>query len=94
MMSLFLGESANAVHEIKGLLEIREGILPMDVVFVSDAPVGNAAMKSFELVAFERRHASTAGDARLFGKFFGHFFTWQRTEMREPAPVMLAGARG
>jgi len=64
MVSLFLRQCADAIHEIQRLLEIGETEGAGDVVFVDDFPVRplrNLLINLFQFFALERRHTALAG---------------------------------
>src|SRR5947207_2504555 len=65
MVSLFLRQCADAIHEIQRLLEIGETEGAGDVVFVDDFPVRplrNLLINLFQFFALERRHTAFAWD--------------------------------
>src|SRR5579864_3849321 len=67
MMSLLFGDGADAVHEIEGLLEIRERERARNVVLVHHCPVRKLMAQIVQVGSLESRHVAAAGNAGLAG---------------------------
>ncbi len=65
MMTLLLGELADAVHKGEGAAKVGELEGFRDVVLFDDAPAVHLLLQSGERLAFERRDAASARDAGL-----------------------------
>lgn len=74
MMSLLLRQCTYVVHKIQGLLEIREVKFTVQMMFVDNAPLGNAPVKFFKLFALQGSNSSAARHTRFIGKLFSHSY--------------------
>jgi hypothetical protein len=67
MMSLFLGQRADAVDEVESSFEIGKRKRAEEMMLHHDVPFGNFRMKRRDCRAVQRRHATPARDAFLVG---------------------------
>lgn len=65
MMSLLLGNRADAIYESEGRLEVRKLVGAGDVVLIDDRPLvrlGELTANVGEFFSFKRRNATSAGN--------------------------------
>jgi UDP-glucose-4-epimerase GalE len=92
-MTLLLGHRSDAIHEIEGLLEVRELEVAMKVVFLRDRPLRDALVYFLQVVSLEWCDAATARDAFLVGKLFSHGVTSQNRKLDLNSRIAACGAR-
>jgi len=65
MMGLFFRNGPGAIDEIQRLPEVRKAEHSVQMMLIYDFPVRNFSPQGLQRIAFERRNAAAAGNARF-----------------------------
>jgi len=92
MVPLLLGDRTHAVHKVQGRLEIGECISFRQMVPAHHLPASHLRLHSLQFLAFERRDATPARHALLFGQtHYGPPFLEWKLRQRAQAGVEPRG---
>jgi hypothetical protein len=75
MVSLLFRDFSDLVHKIQRLTEIWKCKSPNDVMRVDNLPMRHLLREVLQILAGERRHSTSARDARLARKVWHEFIS-------------------